>query len=365
MNKKILFLSTLPPPFYGASVVSEKCLEILKKTFGIQVENIKLNYSKEMSDVGKIKASKVSGFFKVRKQIKKSLKELCPDLVYFAPATANLGLLRDFLFIRQIKKSKIPIIFHIHSRVFHNNSAYNFLYKRMFQNEKAVVLGKELVSDIDKYVNKKNIFILPNAIDNIVNNNEFLKIRQERKKKKVVDLLFLSNMDKTKGWVKVLEACKILKNKNLNFRCSFVGDWVDKIDEIKFNKYKTQMQKQIFYLGKKTGNEKNKIYKNSDILIFPTYYKLETFGMVIIEAMMFGLPVVASNVASIPSIVSQKKTGFLLKENSPDEIANYVEQLIKNQSLREKMSTQGRKKFLDEFESRNYEKKLRKIIFGT
>ena len=60
-NEKILFLSPLPPPYYGSAMSSEMCLNILKNSKDFQIENIKLNYSKEMSDVGKINTDKIKG----------------------------------------------------------------------------------------------------------------------------------------------------------------------------------------------------------------------------------------------------------------------------------------------------------------
>ncbi|MDP2947549.1 MAG: glycosyltransferase family 4 protein, partial [Nanoarchaeota archaeon] len=110
------------------------------------------------------------------------------------------------------------------------------------------------------------------------------------------------------------------------------------------------------------GKEKDDILAHSNILAFPTEYPPETFGRVNIEAMMFALPVVANGIAAIPSIIKHKKTGFILKENSPEEIANYLEELISNPKLREKMGKAGRKKFLKEFEIRNYEKKFLSIL---
>lgn len=67
--KKILFLSPLPPPYYGSAMSSQMCLNILKNSKDFEVRNIKLNYSKEMNDIGKINFNKIKGMLKVSKQI--------------------------------------------------------------------------------------------------------------------------------------------------------------------------------------------------------------------------------------------------------------------------------------------------------
>ncbi|MFB6246730.1 MAG: glycosyltransferase family 4 protein [Candidatus Pacearchaeota archaeon] len=364
-RRKLLFLSPLPPPYYGSAISSKACLKILENSKDFEVRNIKLNYSKSVSDVGTPNTSKFLGFFEVKKQIKKQLKEFSPDIVYFVPATSGLGLIRDYFFVKEIKKhvGKGKILFHVRSRTI-NSLLNNKLYKKMFFDEKAIVLGEQLVEDVSDYIPKKNIFVLPNAIKNEISEKKFKEILEERKKKKRVDILFISNMDKSKGWPKLLQACKILKKKGFDFKCNFVGGFQKEKDKEEFKEFvkNNNLEKEINYLGKKTGKEKNKILKKSDVLVFPTEYKLETFGRVILEGMMFGLPVIANSIASIPSIVEDKKTGFLLKENTPEEIAENIEKLAKDQKLREKMGKKGRQKFIKEFELEKYEKKLLEVL---
>ncbi len=368
MKKKILFLSPLPPPHYGSAISSEMCLNILKNSKNFDVRNIKLNYSKEMSDIGRINLEKVKGIFYVKKQIKNIIKEFKPNVIYFVPATSGLGLIRDYFFAKQIRKYRRgKILFHIRSRILDedwNNYFKRRIIKKMFRREKAIVLGEELIGDLHNLIKKENLFILPNAIKNEVSEKEFKKIIKQRKKIEHSNVLFLSNMFFSKGWPKLLQACKILKNKKINFKCNFVGAFPGAKEKNFFLSFvkKNNLDKNIFYFDKKIGKEKNKIFENSDVLIFPTEYPLETFGIVILEAMMFGLPVIANGVATIPSIIEDGKTGFVLKENSPLEIAEYLEILIKDKKSREKMGNEGRKRFLENYEFNNHKKKFLDIL---
>jgi len=364
MKKKILFFSPIPPPHYGSSILCEKCLDILKKSGEFNIHNIKLNYSKYMRDVGKVNLNKILGIFKVRKKIIGELKSFKPNFIYFAPATSGLGLIRDNFFVQLIKKRNIPILFHIHSRVNSKKSSNIQKLRAMLSGEKVIVLGKELITDVDWVLPKEKIKILSNATVNEVSKNTFDKIIKKRKQKSVPNILFLSNMIESKGWFKLLEACKILNNRNIKFNCNFVGAWPSKKDERKFFNYVSQnnLQCSVNYLGNKIGKERNKIFSSSDVFVFPTEYSLETFGLVILEAMMFGLPVIANNIATISSTVSHNKTGFVLEKNTPEEISNYIERLIKNKELRIQMGERGRQRFLENFEMKAYEKKFLKII---
>ncbi|MEX0921060.1 MAG: glycosyltransferase family 4 protein [Candidatus Pacearchaeota archaeon] len=368
MKKKILFLSPLPPPHYGSAMSSEMCLKILKESKDFEVRNIKLNYSRDMNDVGRINLDKIKGIFSVKKRIREEIKEFNPDIIYLVPATYSFGLLRDWFFVREIKKHwKGKILFHIRSRILDKiwNSFFGKkLLRGMYMGNKAIVLGKELINDLRGIIPKKDISILPNAIKSEVSENELKRIIQERKKNKQFNILFLSNMDKSKGWPKLLEACKILNEKEFNFKCDFVGAWQSEKDKRYFKEFtkKNKLEKKVFSHGRKTGKEKNKILEKSHILVFPTEYKLETFGRVILEAMMFSIPVIANSIATIPSTVQDGKTGFLLKKNTPEKIAEKIEKLIKNEKLREKMGRKGRKRFLEKYELKEYEKKFKGIF---
>ena len=187
--KNILFLSPLPPPHYGSAMSSKMCLEILQNSKDFQTKNIKLNYSTSMKDVGKINLSKITGIFSVLKEIKKQIKEFKPDLIYFVPATSGLGFKRDFLFLKELKKThKGKIIFHIRSRVLQrdwNNTKFKRKFINILSGEKVIILGKELIGDLHKVISQKNIFILPNAIENKISEKEFKEINKKRKQDKL------------------------------------------------------------------------------------------------------------------------------------------------------------------------------------
>jgi glycosyltransferase involved in cell wall biosynthesis len=125
---------------------------------------------------------------------------------------------------------------------------------------------------------------------------------------------------------------------------------------------KNDLGKKVFAHGKKIEKEKNEFLEKADVLIFPTEYKLEAHPRVILESMMFGLPVIANGIASIPSTIEQNKTGFVLKENTPEKIVKYIEKIYKNKELKIKMGEQGRKIFLEKFELNKYQKKFLDIF---
>lgn len=80
----------------------------------------------------------------------------------------------------------------------------------------------------------------------------------------------------------------------------------------------------------------------------------EAFGLVTIESMAVGTPVVASAVGGIPEIVRDGLDGVTVAPDDPEALAHAMVQLLDNASLRDRMARSARQRFLDTFEqSRN------------
>ena len=100
--------------------------------------------------------------------------------------------------------------------------------------------------------------------------------------------------------------------------------------------------------------KKIKFFRTSDIFVFPTYYERETFGIVNIEAMSWGLPVISSTEGAIPEIVQDGVTGFIVNPKSPEEIADKIMILINNSDLRIKMGMKGREVYKSKYTPESY-----------
>ncbi len=359
---KILVLSPLPPPFYGSAISSQMCLKIMEESDKFEVRSVKINYSKEFNDVGNFAWSKVTGFFRTAGQIISTTLKFKPELVYFMPATAGFALIRDFLFSMILKLLNKNIIFHLRTQITENEKndrIKNILFKTAFKNARVIVLGKKLETEVQPYFQKEKIFTLPNAIEKKLTDIEFKKTEEKRRRHSTLRLVFLSNMMKSKGWPDVLEAAGILHAHNISFVLNFAGSWPSDREKNEFYEIvdKYSIAENTNYIGYVNDEQKHELLANSDILIFPS--KNEAFGRVVIEAMEYGIPVVASKTGSIPEIIIHQKTGFL--SSSPNDIANCVTEL-QDVELRIKMGRLARQRFLSTYELSVYRENLIAII---
>ena len=106
---------------------------------------------------------------------------------------------------------------------------------------------------------------------------------------------------------------------------------------------------EIVYLGKVPVSELVNWYQKASVVILPSIY--ESFPMVPMEALACGTPVIASNVGAIPEVVRNHENGIIVQPNNPVELANAIEYLLDNESLRKKFGRAGREWVVQKFSS--------------
>jgi len=345
---KLLIIAQTPPPFHGQAIAQKYLVdddwEWCKKY------HIRISFSKKISDVSRFSVIKILSallldfkiiFFVLYHRIK---------FVYYPPAgNKKIAFYRDIIIIPIIKLLGCKIIYHFHS------GGINDLYKSLNYVEKKIFkllyfyplttisLLPSLVSEIN-FLNSKHNFIIPAGIpDNFQDVN--------KSKKSPIKILFLSNLISSKGVYESICALKQLVDDSYKVEFDFVGEWADdkfKEKTIDFIK-KNNIENYVNFRGTKIGSEKYQLLGEADIFCYPTYYELENQPAVLLEAMMYKLPIITTNWRAIPDIVTDGVEGFLVPVKTPNEIAAKIELLVKNKDLRDQMGGKGREKFLREY----------------
>lgn len=364
MNKKILFLVHLPPPYNGVSMINRYILQgIIHKDFCI--DSISINTSKDIKDVEKKSAGKIFIFGNIFLNLLAKLLQNRYGLCYFSITPTGIGFYKDALLVFLIKLFRVEIVYHFHGQGISGRKSRveHILYKFCFKNSKAIIISQSLFYDIKEYIAENDIYVLPNGVQMVLGNDEFERLNHGKMNKQCRNLLFLSNMIRSKGALDALEAAKILRNRGCDFKFYFVGEWRDITPEEFTNKIKEfNLDNSVECLGFKNGEEKYKILRAADILIYPTLR--DTFPLVLLEAMQFGLPVVSTSEGAIPEIVVDGITGYLVNKGDCAVLAEKIEVLLNNLNLRIKMSKAAREKFLKEYTFDRFESRLIGIFYN-
>jgi glycosyltransferase involved in cell wall biosynthesis len=339
---KLLFILPLPPPVHGSSVVSKaiKDSELINGAFDCRFINS--SYSRDMGEIGGMSFKKLWISIFIFFETLKALIIFRPGLCYMAPTAKGIGFYKDLPVIALLKLFGRKIVLHLHNKgvaLYQGRWLDDKLYRFAFRNTKLILLSERLYGDVKRYVDKNDVYICPNGISGQL-------IQKHYRTDGVAKLLFLSNMMAAKGVYDLLDACALLKGRDLDFRCDFVGKWADIIErDFRAAIEKKNLSNCVFAHGAKYGNEKTYFFEQADIFVFPTYYHNESFSLVLLEAMQFGLSIISTNEGGIPDIVDNEKNGYIVEKQHPQALAVRIEKLIQNPALRESMGRAGQEKF--------------------
>jgi len=92
----------------------------------------------------------------------------------------------------------------------------------------------------------------------------------------------------------------------------------------------------VLFLGKRDQDTLQYYYSAAEVVVMPSHY--ESFGMVALEAMACGTPVIATQVGGLQHLVLNEKTGFTIPNDNPDILEERLTQLICKPELRQEMS---------------------------
>ena len=360
MKPRILFILHLPPPIHGAAMMGKYIQESELINSSFDCFCINLATAGSLSDIGHVSLEKLLKYLLLLRYISHVVKEIRPELVYITPNAGGKAFFKDFIVVQMLKSMGCKVIAHYHNKgvsVYQSKWVYNFFYKRFFSNLKVILLAENLYKDMAKYVKREDVYICPNGIPSSC------KEEMEARRNNVIPhLLFLSNLLISKGVIVLLDALKILKEKEYTFVCQFIGGETAEINAVQFFEEvnKRELSDLVTYVGRKVREEKEAFFRQADIFVFPTYY--ETFGLVNLEAMEYKLPVISTNEGGIPDIVKDGENGLICEKQNPVSLADCIAKLLDDEELRVKMGSAGHEKFCREFTLDKFENRMRDIL---
>lgn len=170
-----------------------------------------------------------------------------------------------------------------------------------------------------------------------------------------VKILFVGRLERRKGIHTLLEAVPGILENNSNIELILVGNdgLVDESLKDTFRDYFTKKYSkkswfgQIKFLGEVSNVVKNREFASCDILVAPSLY--ESFGIILIEAMSYGKPVVGCNIGGMQEIVMDGDTGYLIKPEQKRELVDALNSLVKDKGKREQMGQSGYERYKEMF----------------
>ena len=217
-----------------------------------------------------------------------------------------------------------------------------------------IALSRDMEEKIKK-IYRRDVKIIPNGID-----VELFRNKSENRNNDKKIILFVGTLRPIKGVIYLIEAMGIIRQSIPDVRLLIVGDGEDR-DKLKEIVDKSDLKECIHFVGKIQNEKIPEYMAKSDIFILPSLS--EGLPVVILEAMASGLPIIATNVGGLPDIIKNGENGFLIERGKPEEIAEKVSIILKNNILKERMNNNNKEKS-KEYSWEIITKKLEEIYQG-
>jgi phosphatidylinositol alpha-mannosyltransferase len=160
-----------------------------------------------------------------------------------------------------------------------------------------------------------------------------------------LNILFAGRLEKRKGLNYLLKAYQQVKQEIPDSRLLIVGPGI----RLR-RKYEKQVKKSdlkdVIFVGYVADDELPRYYKTADVFCAPAT-GWESFGIILLEAMATGKPIVASNVEGYASLITHGAEGWLVPPRDEQALAQSLITLLKDEPLRQKMGAKGRLKAQD------------------
>ena len=155
-----------------------------------------------------------------------------------------------------------------------------------------------------------------------------------------LNILFVGRLEKRKGLRYLLEAYSKLKWEQQNIRLIVVGP--GNPDKESYRILSSHNLQDVEFVGRVSYDDLPRYYASSDIFCSPAT-GAESFGIVLLEAMAAGKPVVASDIEGFRGVMTEGEQGMFVPKKDSDALAKTLGNLAKDAELRNKLGAQGRR----------------------
>ena len=261
------------------------------------------------------------------------------------------------------EKWRIPVVHMYHTLALLKNQ--NAHFRKDVDGAYRIEGEKQVLSEIDRLIvatpdekeklialysaNADTMEIIPPGVDltrfypiPIEEAKEFIGIPKEERM-----ILFVGRIEPLKGVDTLIKAIAQLQQADVLSKCPHYLYVIGGDPDADVNEMNTEMQRLqklridlgvkdlVIFLGKKDQDVLQYYYSSAEMLVMPSNY--ESFGMVALESMACGTPVIATQVGGLQHLVQDKETGFIIPNDNPDALEEKITQLLCKEGMKQEL----------------------------
>lgn len=350
---RVLVVGQTPPPWHGQAILIDRLLS--NSYHGVRLFHVPMRFSQEIADIGRPRPRKVIELARVLFRIYRGRFALKPHVLYYPPAGPDaVPVIRDVILLLATRWLFPHIVFDFHagglSELLERAPRWvRPLTRAAYFRPDLAIQVPGVDPDDGAYIRAKQIAVVPRGIPDAF--SDFGPNRDRSNRGGPVQLLFVGSLRESKGVLVLLEACAQLVSDGYPIRLRLVGSFVtpEFRTAVEMAIASHGLTSHVEIAGRLTGREKWLAYANADVFCFPSFYESETFGIALLEAMQFELPVVAAEWRGVSIVIEDGNNGFLAPPRDHAAFASHLAKLVDQPDLRRRMGEAGRQMYLDRY----------------
>lgn len=361
----VVVVGQVPPPTNGQALMIQEFLA--GEYSGLHLVHVPMVFSRSTSEIGSFGFRKLLLLVRVLMQIFAARMRTKATILYYPPAGPNLvPVLRDLVLLIPTRWLFRRTVFHFHAAGLYEiyprlPMALRPLFRKAYNKPDLAIFTTLATSAEAMHLHAERIAVVPCGIaDQALANAEGSPTPGYRSGQ-TPTILFAGILCEGKGILVLVEACTILLQRRIPFRLLVMGAFQSEAFEqqTKLAIEQAGLKSHIAFLGVLTGKNKHEAFVSADIFCFPSHYAAESFGVVLIEAMSYSLPIVATNWRGIPEVTGPEGGARLVPVREPAALAEALEALLLSDEPRRSMGGLNRARYLDRFTLEQYRDNLR------
>jgi len=269
-------------------------------------------------------------------------------VLYYPPAGPNwTPVCRDLILLPLIRLFFRCTVFHFRAAglgawLAARGPATRWFARRAYgQADLAVLMSSRLSEDGGGILKARRTVVIPNGVADLAGG------RQATEKREQAQILFVGALRSEKGVDVLIDALALLHQQGIAFTANLVGKPVsnDYMQELDTRISRAGLSSKVALCGEKTGGALCDAYAAATLFCLPTQYASEAMPRVVIEAMQFGLPIVATVWRGIPDLVENGLHGILIPVGDGAALADALKTLLCDSARREQMGGAARKRY--------------------
>lgn len=283
------------------------------------------------------------------------------DVIIMNPSMKKKSIVRDgiYIIIAKLLRKRVIVFFHGWDESYFDGlrEYKGLIFRRIYGSVDAIIV---LAKQFEIALEAAGIAV-PTYVETTIVDDVFItkkKLLLKRNQGDAFKIIFLSRIEYAKGIYETLEAYKIAQERHPYISLTVAGDGTE-LEKVRLYSYHNAIPN-VEYTGYIEGKRKIEALEKSHCYILPSH--TEGLPISVLEAMAVGLPVITRPVGALKDFFEDGKMGFITESHDPVIFAEYIDQLINDPELCERIGRYNKEYARERFAASKVSKRLEDIF---